>query len=294
MRSRVCSKPAFASRGLAVVLSSVLLSVVSSAAWGAVVFQENFDDGPRPRGNKGDVRTVFANDSIGDYWVQYPGNSSVLWFAPDESANTWNFGGQSSDPLEPPLPGQTAPNPFNGMAYGKGTASASARFLADVSASYSLNATILAPNNYLGNPNPGADLINLGFASSNALADNLGSNGVAWVTLRSTGVFELHTPTGMASQQLLGFGPTGGSLVHLTLTYDRAAGQLIADTDLGTSLVLPLASFNPQYVGMDVRTPTHEGLLATVSHIQIINEVPEPAGMTLLLVAGALLGRRRR
>ena len=285
MRFRICSLPVFA---LGVVLSSA-----GSSASDAVVFQENFDGGPRPRGNNGNVRDVFANDSIGDFWVQYPGNASALWFAPDGETATWNFGGQSSDPLEPPLPGQSVPSPFNGMAYGKGTASASARFVADVNDSYSLNATILAPNNYVGNPNPGADLINLGFASSNALADNLGNNGVAWITLRSTGVFELRTPAGMVSQQLLGFGPTGGSLVHLTLTYDRAARQVIADTDLGTPLSLPLATFDPQYVGMDVRTPTHEGLLATVSHIQIINEVPEPAGMTLLLVAGALLARRR-
>lgn len=250
-----------------------MFCVATTSAHAATVFQENFDLGNRPRNANGALRQTDIGDTINAYWAAYPGVASVRWQTAASVADTgWSWGSQSNDPAEPALPGQPAKNPSNGIAVGSGISSATAPFTATAGTSYTLAAGVQPPVTYLGNPDPGADQLRIGFASSAAVGvgvDNLAGNGVAWIVRRNDGSIDLHTAAASTSTPIDPQAITPGGIEHLTLQYLAATSEVRAWSDRAPTAVLslPLASFAPTFVGMDAhrdeRRPARDGRLAT-------------------------------
>jgi len=67
-----------------------------------VLFLDTFYLGPRPRGNRGDLRDAFPNTSLNDFWLQLPGTNTARWIARDCHDFGWLFSASSIDPNEPP------------------------------------------------------------------------------------------------------------------------------------------------------------------------------------------------
>jgi hypothetical protein len=67
-----------------------------------ILIADTFYLGTRPRGDKGDLRDVFANTSLHDFWLATPGTNTVRWQAGDGHDFGWQFSGSSLDPNEPP------------------------------------------------------------------------------------------------------------------------------------------------------------------------------------------------
>jgi hypothetical protein len=279
-----------------VVTGVLMLGMAGQLGQAAVVFQDNFDLGDRPRGSSGDIRTTRSGDSIDDYWVAFPGDGAARWQSVTATPDSgWRWGAQSDDPLEPAMPGQAAKNPSNGVAFGKGISSAAAPVAVSAGTSYTLTAGVLNPNNYFGNPDPGADLLRIGFAGASGDVENLDEHGVAWLVLRSTGLLELHAGGAVATTALSGHTMAFNTLEHLTLQYDAGAGEVRGWSEGSAVLALPLATFSPTVVGMDSHIVTNDDLIASVGYLRVTNVVPEPATAGVMALGlGVLVGRRRR
>lgn len=85
-----------------------------------ILMRESFGPGPdyvRPKGGKGELRSSNVHETIGGFWVEYPGSKNTAWITPDGD-QTWKFAsvGGYLDPYELPSPLQ--PNEYTqGVAF---------------------------------------------------------------------------------------------------------------------------------------------------------------------------------
>lgn len=73
-----------------------------------ILVRESFGPGPdyvRPKGGKGELRSSNLHETIGGFWVEYPGSKNTAWITPDGD-QTWKFAsvGGYLDPYELPSP----------------------------------------------------------------------------------------------------------------------------------------------------------------------------------------------
>lgn len=220
-------------------LGTALLLVVSSWA-DELVFADSFYLGARPRNDDGRLREVFANTSLDDFWVQYPGNAQARWRAGDGHDFGWQFSASSIDPLEPPEESFGG----NGTLTARGNPAALLAFTPP-STTFSVAANLL--------PLGDKDWVAIGFTSSAVLSNNFENSAQAWLRLWGNGDYEVRlngtsgaSRTGRVTK--IGFTPT-------KLIYDPATRNLsgfVNDTEFEP--LVAAAALDIRHVGLEART----------------------------------------
>jgi hypothetical protein len=85
-----------------ILICSAAMGTGPMAIADEALFFDTFYLAPRPRGDRGELRDVFANTSLNDFWVQFPGTNIARWKAGDGQDFGWQFSASSIDPYEPP------------------------------------------------------------------------------------------------------------------------------------------------------------------------------------------------
>ena len=146
-----------------------------------VLFFDTFYLAPRPRGDRGELRDVFANTSLNDFWVQFPGTNTPRWKAGDGQDFGWQFSASSIDPYEPPEDAVGG----NGTITARGRPAALVAF-APPTTPFAVAANLL-PLNLPGN------WVAVGFTSSGVLSNNFENFAQVWLRLYGNGDYEVRT-----------------------------------------------------------------------------------------------------
>ena len=221
-----------------------------------ILMRESFGpaDGFRPAGGKGTLKSVGISNSLGGYWLEYPGTKNTAWLGVD-AGQSWNFAGCSGDPYELDSPLQ--------VNYGGCVVS----FWADPPTSYPtalMPITVaLPPEGYEfsmeGYPAPIPNgYVAIGFTNSGALASNLTTSGIVWLRMRDLnpppgGVLSYELRTGsLATGQVLASGYAGyAGWNHMGLRYTTATQSItltIGDSVIGT---FPAPMTAPKYLAFE-------------------------------------------
>lgn len=167
-----------------------------------------FSQGVRPHGGKGLDRAVFIHESLGGYWVEWPGSKSKQWLTPN-SDQTWKYAACSENLNEMPSPLQASALPNVTLENG----CISSEWFDAVTSYPTALMPFTAPavpytfsmDGYPA-PIPGA-YIAIGFSNSGLLTSNLTTSGVLWLRVR-----DLQLPGGELTWELRTNGMTGSVL----------------------------------------------------------------------------------
>jgi hypothetical protein len=185
--------------------------------------------------------------------AQFPNNSIAVWSAPGgQGAATWFFASASTDPFEPPTPGD-----LNNLILAAGADAGTGGHVAALlpftppSGAYTVAADMIPEGGDL------RDWVAIGFTSSLAtLNSNFESFGQAWLLLRmnATGLgpttWELHT-NGLAGPSLTGTANLTGQYIPMELTYDPVA-HLVSGSISGVATgSIPYTAVGIEGVGME-------------------------------------------
>ncbi|MFO0745201.1 MAG: hypothetical protein U1F43_05915 [Myxococcota bacterium] len=219
-----------------------------------VLMRESFGfaDLARPAGGKGLLREVFIHETIGGFWMEWPGTKTNAWLAPDGN-QTWKFAACSEDANELPSPLQAT--------WGNGCVAS--EWFDAVPANPTALVPLKAPTTAYevaldGWPAALPDrYVAIGLTASPALTSNLETSASVWLLMRSTNAFD---GTGITYELRLN-GRTG-PLLSTGSTYAIGWNQLVlrydpvAKTVSGSVNGIPLGTFaaalpTPRYVGFE-------------------------------------------
>jgi hypothetical protein len=206
-----------------------------------VLFLDSFYLGPRPRGNRGDLREVFPNTSLNDFWLQFPGTNTARWMAGDGQDFGWQFSASSIDPNEPPE------DAFGG----NGTITARGRPAALVAFTPPIGPFAVAAN-LLPLTLPG-NWVAVGFTSSGVLSNNFENFAPIWLRLYGNGDYEVRT-SGTNGQVVSGHIFLPG-FTPVKLVYDPASRHVSGLVNEQRFADFTNASAaNIQFVGLEANT----------------------------------------
>lgn len=83
-----------------------------------ILMRESFGPGPdfvRPKGGKGDLRSSGLYETLGGFWIEWPGSKNNAWKTPNGD-QSWKFAGAGGNPYELPSPLQPDESTM-GVAY---------------------------------------------------------------------------------------------------------------------------------------------------------------------------------
>jgi hypothetical protein len=182
-----------------------------------VLFLDTFYLGPRPRGNRGDLRDAFPNTSLNDFWIQFPGAATARWTAGDGHDFGWQFSASSIDPNEPPEDAFGG----NGTITARGRPAALVTF-APPAGPFAVAANLL-PLNLPGN------WVAVGLTSSGVLSNNFENFAQVWLRLYGNGDYEVRT-SGINGQVVSGHIPIPG-FTPVKVAYDPASRRVSGFVD---------------------------------------------------------------
>ncbi|MBL8980709.1 MAG: hypothetical protein JNL26_00900 [Gemmatimonadetes bacterium] len=216
-----------------------------------------FAQGIRPHGGKGLDRPVFIHESLGGFWVEWPGSKNTQWLAPNAD-QTWKFAACSDNPNEMPSPLQASALPNVTLENG----CLSSEWFDTVTSYPTGLMPFTAPavpytfsmDGYPA-PIPGA-YIAIGFTSSSLLASNLTSVGTLWLYVR-----DLRLPGGELSWELRTNGMNGAVLASgtggypgfnpMALAYDPVARRVTLTIDGVVQGQWPFTMAAPRYLAFE-------------------------------------------
>jgi len=234
-------KTFFRKLGQSILLSGVVTGLGPAVLAHDVLFLDTFYLAPRPRGNRGELRDVFANTSLNDFWVQFPGAATARWKAGDGDDFGWQFSGSSIDPNEPPEDAFGG----NGTITARGRPAALVAFTPPVG-SFAVAANLL-PLNLPGN------WVAVGFTSSGVLSNNFESFAQVWLRLYGNGDYEVRT--GGTNGQVVSGHVFMPGFTPVKLVYDPASRRVsgFVDEQRFTDFTNASAA-NIQFVGLEANT----------------------------------------
>jgi hypothetical protein len=185
--------------------------------------------------------------------AQFPNNSTAVWSAPGgQGAPTWFFASASTDPFEPPTPGD-----LNNLVLAAGADAGTGGHVAALlpftppAGAYTVAADMIPEGGDL------RDWVAIGFTSSLAtLTSNFETLGQVWLLLRmnATGLgpttWELHT-NGLAGPSLTGATTLTGQYIPMQLTYDPVAHLVSASISGVPTPSIPYTAIGIEGVGME-------------------------------------------
>jgi hypothetical protein len=225
--------------------------------------------------------------------AQFPDNSAAVWSAPGgQHAATWFFAQASTDPFEPPTPGDT-----NNLVLAAGADNTTGGHLAALlpfsppTSAYKVTADMIPEGGDL------RDWVGIGFTSSlGSLNDNFETFGQAWLMLKmnATGLgpttWELHT-NGLTGTTLSGETTLTGNYIPLGLTYDPV-NHLVSGSISGVAT--PSISYTATGIaGVGMEAVEHVSF-GIADNFAVQTVVPEPATLGTMLLALTSLALRRR
>lgn len=232
---------AFRKPGLWILVCGVVANSGLAAFADDVLFLDTFYLAPRPRGDRGELRDVFANTSLNDFWVQFPGAATARWRAGNGDDFGWQFSGSSIDPNEPPEDAFGG----NGTITARGRPAALVAF-APPTGSFAVAANLL-PLNLPGN------WVAVGFTSSGVLSNNFENFAQVWLRLYGNGDYEVRT-SGTNGQVVSGHVFIPG-FTPVKLVYDPASRRVSGFVDEQRFADFTNANAaNIQFVGLEANT----------------------------------------
>ena len=252
-----------------------------AAGSGAVMADEamlfdTFYLGPRPRGNRGELREVFANTSLDGFWAQFPGTNAIRWMAGDGHDFGWQFSGSSIDPNEP------REDAFggNGTITARGRPAALVPFTPP-GGPFAVAANLL-PLNLPGN------WVAVGFTSSGVLSNNFENFAQIWLRLYGNGDYEVRT-SGTNGQVVSGRVPVPG-FTPVKLVYNPVSRRVSGFVNEKRFADFTNASLaNIRFLGLEADTG-HPKYFAHANYFRV-TRLTEPSVEPRLVIQRAEIGQ---